>query len=104
MANIEKFNLPALLDHLGNSAGPHGAPPLADGEAQPLLHGDGGDQLGIDRDVVARHDHLHSLGQHHRAGHVGGPEVKLGPVAGEKGRVLPGRPCRVPEVHEGPAP
>ena len=36
---------------------------LADGEAHLLLERDGRDQLDLHRDVVARHHHLHALGQ-----------------------------------------
>src|SRR5512137_1657470 len=42
-----------LLDDLRDDAGADGAATLADGEAQLLLHGHGGDQLHLDRHVVA---------------------------------------------------
>ena len=38
-------------------------------------------------DVVARHDHLHTLGKVGDSGHVGGAEVELRPVTGEERRV-----------------
>src|SRR5215210_2019416 len=61
-----------LLRDLGDDAGAHGAAALADGEAQALVHGDGGDQLHLHADVVARHHHLHPLRQPDDAGDVGG--------------------------------
>src|ERR1044071_255550 len=45
-----------LLDDLCHDAGADGLAALADGEAQPLLHGDRGDQ---------RHHHLHVVPRHH---------------------------------------
>ena len=38
--------------------------------------------------VVTRHAHLGALGQLDRAGHIGGPEVELGPVVPEE-RLVP---------------
>src|SRR4029077_6306339 len=43
-----------LLDDLGDAAGAHGAAALADGEAEAVLHRDGGDHLDRHLDVVAR--------------------------------------------------
>src|SRR5215218_1797051 len=76
-----------LLDDRGDAAGAHGAPALADREAQALFHRDRGDHLHGHLDVVTGHDHLHALGQGRGAGHVGGAEVELGPVAVEERRV-----------------
>src|SRR5713226_6449220 len=60
---------------------------FADSEAQPLLQRHRGDQLDLHRYVVPRHHHLHPGRQLHVSGYVGGPEVELRPVAGEKRRV-----------------
>src|SRR5918998_2527576 len=77
----------SLLDDLRHHAGADRAAALADGEAQARVHGDRLDQLDLHRDVVARHDHLHTLGQMRRAGDVRRAEVELRPVAREEGRV-----------------
>src|SRR5919202_820163 len=74
----------SLLDDLGDHPRANRAPALADGEAQAGVHGDRLDQLDRHLDVVARHDHLRALGQVGHAGHVGGPEVELRPVAVEE--------------------
>src|SRR6185503_11642445 len=76
-----------LLDDLCHDAGADGAAALADGEAQAFFHGDRGDQLDGDADVVAGHHHLLVLRQLHRPGDVGGAEVKLRPVVVEERRV-----------------
>src|SRR5919197_3688893 len=78
-----------LLNDVGDHAGAHRPAALADGEAQLLLHGDGGNQLHLHGDVIARHHHLHVVRQLHRAGHVGGAEVELRLVALEEGSVPP---------------
>src|SRR3989304_10324874 len=85
-ASSSPFLSSDLLDDLRHAPGAHGAASLADREAQALLHGDGGDQLDGDLDVVPGHHHLDALGQVERAGHVGGAEVELGPVAVEERR------------------
>src|SRR5687768_4430000 len=41
-----------LLDDLGDAAGAHGTATLTDGEAEPLVHGDGVDELDVQGDVV----------------------------------------------------
>src|SRR3954462_5960196 len=74
----------SLLDDLGDDSRADGAATLADGEPQTLVHGDRLDQLDRHLDVVARHHHLGPLGEVGDPGHVGGPEVELGPVAGEE--------------------
>src|SRR5918997_6358503 len=67
---------PLLLD-AGDDAGADGLAALADGEAQALLEGHGGDQLDAQLDVVPGHHHLRALGQLHRPGDVGGADVEL---------------------------
>src|SRR6185437_3960390 len=52
-----------LLEDLGDDACADGTAALADGEALPLLEGDGRDEVDGDLRVVARHHHLGALGQ-----------------------------------------
>src|SRR5512135_3644147 len=78
-----------LLDDLGDRAGPDRPAALADGEAQGLLHGDVGDQLDLQVDGVAGHDHLDVVGELDGPGDVGRPEIELRPVALEERRVPP---------------
>src|SRR5437773_2054117 len=87
---------------LGHDARADGAAALADGEAEPFLHGDRrlGDQLDGDIDVVAGHAHLDAGWQSDRAGHVGGAEVELRAVAGEEGSV-PAAFLLLEDVHAG---
>jgi len=66
-----------LLDHLGDHAGTDGLATLAQGEAQALRHGDRRDQGDLQSGIVARHHHLHLLGQQALASHVRGTEEEL---------------------------
>src|SRR5438132_1933063 len=76
-----------LLDHLDGYAGSDRAATFTDCEAHPLLDRDRGDELDLHVDVVARHHHLGAFRQLDLAGHVGGPDVELRPVALEERRV-----------------
>lgn len=67
-----------LLDDLGDHAGADGLASLAQGEAQALGHGDGGDERDVQGGVVTRHHHLHVRGQQALAGHVRRAEEELG--------------------------
>src|SRR5688500_10603961 len=67
---------PALLEYFGDDPRADGMAALADRELEPLLHGDGSDQLARDGDVIAGHHHLDALGQVHDPGHVRRPEVE----------------------------
>src|SRR5918996_5043127 len=78
---------PFLLLDLRHDAGADGATALADGEAEPLIHGDRLDEIDLHVRVVARHDHLLALRQLDRAGDVGRAEVELRPVAVEERRM-----------------
>ena len=53
-----------LLNNLDHLAGADGTAALADSELLALVHSDRGDKSDGDLDVIARHDHLHTLGQH----------------------------------------
>src|SRR3954468_11358409 len=76
-----------LLRYFRDDAGAHGAATLADGEPEPLVHGDRLDQLDLPVRVVARHDHLLALRELDRAGHVRRAEVELRTVVVEERRV-----------------
>src|SRR5690606_4446467 len=76
-----------LFGDLRDTTGTDGAAALADGEALGLLHGDRRDQLEVDRNVVARHDHLDALRQVDNARDVRGAEVELRTVTIEEWRV-----------------
>src|SRR5687768_4570673 len=73
-----------LLDDLGDDPRADGSAALADGEPEALVHGDRAMQLDRHLDVVTRHHHLRPLGEVGGAGHVGGAEVELRPVAREE--------------------
>ncbi len=77
----------SLLDDFGYGSGADGAAALADGEAELLLHGDRGDELHVDRHVVARRHHLHAFRELDRASHVRRAEVELRAVAVHERRV-----------------
>src|SRR5260221_3254577 len=71
----------SLCHDADDGAGADGPATLADGEALADFDGDRVDQLDANRDVVTGHDHLGSLGQADRPGHVGGAKVELRAVA-----------------------
>src|SRR4051794_9041808 len=70
-----------LFNDFCHHAGADGAAAFADGEAQFLLHRDRSDELDLDLDIVARHDHLDVLRELHDAGYVRGTEVELRAIA-----------------------
>ncbi len=76
-----------LLVDLGDDAGAHGSPTLADGETHALLHRHRVDQGHLELDVVPGHHQLAPLGEGNLAGDVGGADVELGPVVAEEGSV-----------------
>src|SRR4051812_47529043 len=78
-----------LLRDFRDDAGAHGAATLADGEPEPLVHGDRLDQLDVHVRVVPRHDHLLALRELDRAGHVRRAEVELRAIVVEERRVPP---------------
>src|SRR5438067_9919726 len=78
-----------LLEDLGYRAGAYGPAAFADSESQTFLHGDWRDELNLHLHVVARHDHLHPLGDLDGAGDVRGADVELRSVPIEERRVPP---------------
>src|SRR6266496_3390577 len=77
----------SLLQDLRNGSGPDGSSAFSDGEAQSFFHGDGRDQVDLERHRVSRHHHLHSRGKSGHARHVGRAEEELRPIPREKRRV-----------------
>ena len=59
-----------LLNDLDHLAGANGTAALADSELLALVHSDRGDKSDGDLDVIARHNHLHTLGKHDLTGDV----------------------------------
>ena len=66
-----------LLGDFGNHARANGTTAFADREAQTVFHRDGGDQLHVELQVVARHNHFSAFWQLNGTGDVCGPEVEL---------------------------
>ena len=73
-----------LIQNIAHATGADGFAAFANCEPNSLLHGYRRDQLDLDRDVVARHDHFHAIRQFDSAGDVSRPEIKLRPVIGEE--------------------
>jgi len=69
-----------LPDDLGNLTSTYGATTFADSEAETLANSNGSDQVYVDRQVVTRHNHLNSSGEHDFARNVCRTEVELGTV------------------------
>ncbi len=59
-----------LLNDLDHLAGADGTATFADSELLALVHSDRGDKSDSDLDVITRHDHLHTLGQHDLTSHI----------------------------------
>src|SRR5439155_9494425 len=53
------------------------------------LHRDRGNQLDLNGDIIAWHDHFDAIRQLDRSGHVGGAEIKLWPVISKERGVTP---------------
>src|SRR4029077_17619777 len=73
-----------LIQNIAHATRADGFAAFANCEPNSLLHGYRRDQLDLDRDVVARHDHLHTIRQFDCAGYIRRPEIKLWPVIGEE--------------------
>src|SRR5262245_5861335 len=76
-----------LLGDPGDDTRADGATALTDGEPQTFFNRHWHNQLDIHLDVVARHNHLHPLGQRDRSGHIGRAHIELRPIAWEERRV-----------------
>src|SRR5574337_1275710 len=76
-----------LCDDLGNDSCTDRLSSFADREAHTLLHGDRSDELHLEGDRVARHDHLDALLEGDFAGDVRGADVELRLITGEERRV-----------------
>src|ERR1700722_17675791 len=73
-----------LLENLRHHTRADGTAAFANGEAQALFHRDRVNQAHHHFDVVARHHHLHALGQLAGTRHVRGAEVELRTVTLEE--------------------
>src|SRR5215475_4207516 len=73
-SNKALFPTRSLGDNVGDRAGADGAAPLADGEANALLHRDRRDQLDLQVHVVPRHHHLGAIRELRHTRHVRGAE------------------------------
>src|SRR5207253_10244821 len=82
-----RLNSISLIQNIAHATRPDGFAAFADGEANGFLQRDRSAQIDLDCDVVAGHDHFHAVRQLDRASDVGGSEVKLRQVVGEKRRV-----------------
>src|SRR3989344_5482365 len=76
-----------LLVDFGHYACADGLAALANGESLLLLQCDRLDELHLEGNRIARHDHLGSRRQGHFARYVRGADVKLRLVPGEKRRM-----------------
>src|SRR4030042_3172720 len=89
------ISLIASLQYLADDPSSHGVASLTDGKAKFLLHGDRGDELDGQVDIIPGHHHRHTVWQVGNAGDVGGAEGDRGTIALEEGRMaaplLPGQ-------------
>src|SRR5204862_2361649 len=73
-----------LIQNFAHATGANGFAAFANGEANRLFHRDRGNQLDLNGDVIARHDHFDAIWQLDRPGHISGAEIKLRPVIGKE--------------------
>src|SRR5437667_9736669 len=73
-----------LIQNFAHATGANGFAAFANGEANRLFHRDRRNQLDLNGDVIARHDHFDAIWQLDRPGHVSGAEIKLRPVVGKE--------------------
>ncbi len=72
--------LPELFvnpDHLSCT---NGTATFADSELETLVDSNGGDEFNLDLDVIARHNHLDSLGESDLTGHIQCTDEELGTI------------------------
>ena len=72
-----RFDVELIVDDLNHLTGTNGTTTFTDSEAETLVHGDVGNQLNVDGDMVARHDHFHAFRKSDFTSNVGGSEVEL---------------------------
>src|SRR5437588_12364986 len=73
-----------LIQNFAHATGADGFAAFANSESNRLFHRDRGNQLDLNGNVIARHDHFDAIRQLNRPGHISGPEIKLRPVIGKK--------------------
>src|SRR6185437_14450791 len=76
-----------LFGDFGDGARAHRAATFTNRKPRPFLQRHRSMQLHLHRDVVAWNHHLDAFGQPNRPRHIGGADVKLGPIAVEEGGV-----------------
>ena len=69
-----------VLDDASDLTRTYGAATLADSETQTFAASNRGDQLDVDLDVVTRHYHLDTSGEHDLTGYIQGADVELGTI------------------------
>src|SRR5213596_3503714 len=73
-----------LIQNFAHATGANGFAAFANGEANRLFHRDRSNQLDLNGNVIARHDHFDAIWQLDRPGHISGAEIKLRPVIGKE--------------------
>src|SRR3984957_16812706 len=76
-----------LVKDIGHTACTNRSATLTNSEPDCSLHGNRGEQLDLDSDIVTRHHHLNAIRQLHGSGDVCRAEIELRAVVGEKGRM-----------------
>ena len=76
-----------LLDDLGHDTGADSFSAFPDREFQTLIHGHRGNQLDLYIDIIAGHNHFGTLRKLYYPRNIGGPEVKLWPIAVKEWRM-----------------
>ena len=72
---VDDYSLGELvLDDASDLTRTYGAATLADSETQTFAASNRGDQLDVDLDVVTRHYHLDTSGEHDLTGNIQGAE------------------------------
>ena len=69
-----------VLDDASDLTRTYGAATLADSETQTFAASNRSDQLDVDLDVVTRHYHLDTSGEHDLTGYIQGADVELGTI------------------------
>ena len=78
---VDDYSLGELvLDDASDLTRTYGAATLADSETQTFAASNRSDQLDVDLDVVTRHYHLDTSGEHDLTGYIQGADVELGTI------------------------